>query len=230
MRKWQSAAILAAVMVSFGCASSPPPATMTPANPFAALAGGEPVAFAAPIDEAIARPSFDTTGLPEAPWSSPPLAMDAVPSAVLSAWATADNRGVCAPVALATAGEARARVSRMIDGGWAVEFDRPGMPGLSAHGDACARCGRGVFGVAGTAMSPDELASDEGPVPTFADGSHLEVEPPADGEQVAAATLTINGQGCVYQVWSFLGEAHLRELVGGLRRVEVSTEQTLAAR
>lgn len=236
MRKWQRSAIVAAMMVSlsFGCGASAPAAS-PPQNPFAAISEPAVTALETAGDEAAfameSAPRVDLTGLPAAPWAAAPLPTDAVPGALLRAWATADNRAVCAPIALATAGEARARVSEMIEGGWAVEFDQAGSPGIGESGDTCARCGRGTFGIAGTAMEPDGLAGEDADAmaPSFADGSHLAVEPPAEGEQVAAAMITMSDQGCVYQVWSFLGEAHVRELVAGVRRIDVAA-QPLAAR
>jgi len=201
---------------------------------------GAPLEAVATADEASMLPDaaeeMDLSGLPASPWSAQPLSTEHVPGALLNAWAAAENRGVCAPITVAAMGEAegaQARVSGMVEGGWAVEFDHRGMPGLRPSGDACASCGRGVFGIAGTTMSPDSLVGEgtyEGPDPSFADGSHLEVEAPADGESVAAAMITLRGQGCVYQVWSFLGESHVRELVDGLRRVEIRDEAPLAAR
>jgi hypothetical protein len=79
-----------------------------------------------------------------------------------------------------------------------------------------------VFGIAGTAMAPDTLDPDNDTLtPTYSDGSHAEVEvTDADGESVASVTFTVNGQGCVYEVWSLLGPDHLAELVAGLRFVE----------
>ncbi len=242
MRMINTVACLAA-LTSFGCGSSVPGPTplsnpitaamsdtAAPSDAMALDSSGDEVA----MEEVIA--SMDLSGLPAAPWSVEPMATDAVPGALLSAWAAADNRGVCAPIALASMGAAdgaRARVSGMVEGGWAIEFDRSGLPGLQASGDTCARCGRGVFGIAGTSMSPDALVGEgalEIPEPSFADGSHLEVEAPADGERVAAAMITLRGQGCVYQVWSFLGESHVRELVDGLRRVEIRDAAAFAAR
>ncbi len=186
--------------------------------------------------QAPAVPEQDLSELPSAPWSDTPLASDLVPAPILSAWERAENRGQCAPLApreLGAGNGARARVSEL-EGGWAVEFDRRGMPGLGRDGQTCARCGRGVFGIAGTNLTPDDLVTEESdteaPPPSFADGSHLELEA-TEGEPVAAATLTVRGQGCVYQVWSFLGEEHVRELVSSLRLVEVqSAPAQVAAR
>jgi hypothetical protein len=237
MRSFSRLAALTATMFTFGCGHAATHATAPATMPIAAA---EPAVEEAPASEPTETPeddvlaTLDLSGLPAAPWSSAPLASEQVPAALLRAWASADNRGVCAPIAPARLEDASARVSELVDGGWAVEFDRSGQPGLSPSGETCARCGRGVFGIAGTQMSPDALVSEEDPVdapsPSFADGSHLSVEPPAEGERVAAATLTVRGQGCVYQVWSFLGEEHVRQLVGQLRRVEVRRTAAVAAR
>ncbi|MCA9606431.1 MAG: hypothetical protein KC619_12585, partial [Myxococcales bacterium] len=153
MRKQTRSAYVATIistLVYVGCAGGAPTASTTPSNPFAAISEGEVAALETTGDETAAplASTVDLAGLPVAPWAAEPLAGEAVPGAVLSAWATAENRTVCAPVALSSAGEARARVSDMIEGGWAVEFDAPGMPGLSPSGESCARCGRGVFGIA----------------------------------------------------------------------------------
>lgn len=240
MRTFSILAALGAVTMLFGCASSAAPATSatTPLAFEPAVLDTEAALSEAPMEEeTLAASSFDLSGLPAAPWAEARLASNEVPAPILTAWARAENRTQCAPIAPASFGAAdgaRARLSSLVEGGWAVEFDRRGMPGMAANGDSCARCGRGVFGIAGTSMSPDELVGEEdeadAPTPSFADGSHLSVEPPAEGESVAAATLTVGGQGCVYQVWSFLGEAHVRELVAGLRLVEVRETAQVAAR
>jgi len=236
MRKLDTAALfVAAAVLSSGCSSSSlstlPSMPMTSIAPSSGLVamGDEELDAMAPLDEAY--PAEDLAGLPTAPWAVAPMAADAAPAELLAAWAQAENRASCAPIAPAALGAAdgaRARVSEMIQGGWAVEFDRRGMPGLSRDGSPCAHCGRGVFGIAGTGMMPEELADD--PAPSFADGSHVEVEAAAEGESVAAAMITLRGQSCVYQVWSFLGEEHVREIVDGLRRVETRGATSVAAR
>lgn len=148
--------------------------------------------------------------LPEAPWSLPATSVSTAP-VVASAWASAENRGWCAPLAPSPAVNARAT---QLDGGWMVEFDEPGGPGVGEDGERCERCGRGTFGIAGTGMGVDDMM--EAPSPAFADGSATDV---AEADGVASATLALPGQRCVYQVWSFRGASHLDELLGSLRFV-----------
>lgn len=226
MKMFDLTAVAAVTLFSFGCASSTP-AAHAPTLPMAAIESVDAVIDMPPEEaESMDVATADLSGLPAAPWSVEPVDSDAVPSALISAWSNAQNRASCAPIVPETFGAAdgaQARVSTLIEGGWAVEFDRGGLPGLARGGQTCTRCGRGVFGIAGTGMSPDEVSEDD--TPSFADGSHLLVEAD-EGETVAAATITV--EGCVYQVWSFLGEEHLRELVGGLRRVEVESPSDTA--
>lgn len=206
-----------------GAAVHAPSATAPHTTALAATtAAADPTA---PAELAAIEPeAIDTTTLPEAPWSEAPLTRREVPAPLLAAWERADNRDVCAPMAprsFGAASGARARTSEL-EGGWAVEFDRRGLPGLGRDGAACPTCGRGVFGIAGTSLAPEALAGDHaaGPAPSFRDGSHAEVEV-SEGEPVAAATIVVAGGSCVYQVWSFLGREHVEELVRELRRVEV---------
>lgn len=158
--------------------------------------------------------------LPEAPWAGALVPADNLSQEVASALETAENRSWCAPMVPASAGEpARAAT---LAGGWSLEFDQRGAPGIRANGNSCARCGRASFGVAGTSMGTDEAVDFEAdaPVAVFNDGSTQDIVA-EDG--VASATLTVGGQGCVYQVWSFLGEDHLNSLLEELRFVELET-------
>ncbi|MEE2612088.1 MAG: hypothetical protein VYB24_07925, partial [Pseudomonadota bacterium] len=50
--------------------------------------------------------SFDLSGLPAAPWAEAPLASNEVPAPILTAWARAENRTQCAPLAPASFGAA----------------------------------------------------------------------------------------------------------------------------
>jgi hypothetical protein len=227
-RKLVGAVVSIAVALT-GCAAEAAHNT-TALAPFVTMPTTSGSASVATIDtdttvataNAPAMPDLRT--LPTAPWSAPPMSANEAPRQILSAWENADNRDSCAPLATRTLGRAtgaRARTSEL-SGGWLVEFDRPGLPGIDRQGRECDTCGRSVFGIAGTAMAPDTLDPDSDTLaPTYSDGSHAEVEvTDADGESVASVTFTVNGQGCVYEVWSLLGADHLAELVAGLRFVE----------
>jgi|GEM_PF-2037109 len=191
----------------------------------ATLSQPSPELFAAnPTNDSIVEiPVLDLATLPAAPWTSAPLAARDAPRSILTAWRQAENREWCAPMApgsMGAASGARGRASR-VAGGWVVEFDRSGLPGVDRQGNECDTCGRSVFGIAGTSMAPEELLGDGETPPTFSDGSHAIIEvSDGDGESVASATFTVAGQGCVYEVWSFLGPEHLEELVSSLRFVE----------
>lgn len=134
---------------------------------------------------------------------------------VLEQWRRAQNRGHCAPLAFAEIASPSARARRAtFSGGWAVAFDLPGL--------------RSAFGIAGTgtaAPTDDELA--QWPLhlawPGGRAGYGLSGRKPyapddPDGAgQESLAYLRIDGQGCLYNVWSRLGRAHLELLLRGLR-------------
>lgn len=226
------AAVVTSLVGCGGSAMRAPVASAPVAAPALAStdAASEPSSVRPAIEEepqAIAE--LDPSTLPEAPWSEPPLTTHEVPPPILAAWERAENRDNCAPIAPRSFGAAegaRARASEL-EGGWAVEFDRRGMRGVMRDGTLCEACGRGVFGLAGTAMSPEEIAGEHSdtPAPSFRDGSHAELEV-SDSESIAAATITVAGEGCVYQVWSFLGQDHVEELVRELRRIELPAART----
>jgi len=228
-------ATVVSALTFLGCgatATSEAPAGVTTA----ARGGSMPIATAGGADRAMqselaaadgtSATAPDYSSLPPAPWASEHMALQAAPAALVRAWRTADNRTWCAPVAPTTlGGSVRARTGE-VEGGWMVEFDRTGAPGVMANGRTCARCGRAAFGIVGTSMTPDQ---EEDAVPAFNDGSRTEIEAPVERGEAAAATLTVAGQGCVYQVWSFLGEDHVRELVQSLRLVDVSDAHAIAS-
>ncbi len=207
-------------------ASGPVIAAPTPSAPV--------VATAAPtlaVQDTTTTAASAEVALPEtvestvvAPWGAEHLAAQAAPRPLLQAWTRAENQGWCAPLAPATlgAGEgARARTGSA-PGGWSLEFDRRGSAGIGANGEVCTTCGRGAFGITGTAMNAEDAEDLLGPGATvFADGGRIDVQANAD-EPAAVATVVVPGQDCVYQVWSFLGREHLDELVSGLRLVDAN--------
>ena len=206
--------------------------------------------FEMPIWLAPYVPPADEPGIPEAttttttpadgkaPWSAAPLAADAVPTVVADTWSAADNRDECAvlfpadPGALA--GDAVLH-DRYFGGGWGLAWDLPSGPGRwDPGGEYCADCGREAFGVAGTggdatgtedAIWPNRLA--------WTDGSHAGygyegLTSGGSGEPLLAY-LFIEGQGCMYNVWSYLGEEHLLALLDQLRFVAATGTDGLGA-
>jgi len=166
-----------------------------------------------------------------APWSAEPVGTEEAPNELLAAWQGAENREWCAPLAPTSYIEGT-RIRRAdYAGGWAVEFDKQGMPGMTRNGRACTNCGRSAFGIAGTAIEVDDEDPMEAEERTLADGSRVRYEPSVDEADLedgdaagTVATLKIRGQDCVYQVWSFSGEEHLQGLIEDLRFVEENEE------
>ncbi len=162
-------------------------------------------------------PSFNARRLrrlPVAPWTEGTVAAADVDDSTMQTWAAAGNREWCSP--LVVAGESHARATDL-EGGWTLEFDAPGAPGMNAEGETCADCGHASFGVAGTSLGVSDAMPE--PAPAFADGSVAEI---SEEDGVASALIAVPGQSCVYQVWSFQGREHLESLIGGLRFVDVN--------
>lgn len=141
-------------------------------------------------------------------------------------WAKAENRSQCAPIgvtpAIADGGTPRAAY---FGGGWGVAFDRPGL--------------RSAFGVAGAGITDAgawshaertrRLALQWPLVKQLQFGKARAVagyglqggKPfPADNLEGAneklIAYVYVEGQNCLYNVWSDLGRAHLETLLGSL--------------
>jgi hypothetical protein len=174
----------------------------------------------------LASAPASEASLPDAPWQRERIAQTTVPAELVDAWQRSDNRDWCAPVApQALAGSSARRAD--YEGGWAIEFDREGLPGVARNGQACESCGRGAFGVAGTAVRVDDEDPTEAEERAFRDGSRVRLETQYDEESAESptanvATIKIAGQDCVYQVWSFVGEDHLEELIQTLRFVNAT--------
>lgn len=191
-------------------------------------------------------PTTTTTTVPDAspttipghaaPWSGHGLDPDAVPAVALETWTAAENAAVCAllfpadPDALA---DGAILHDRYFGGGWGLAWDLPSGPGRwEPGGEYCADCGREAFGVAGTggdatgsedAIWPNRLkwtyGPEPGPVYSHAGYGYEGVTSGGSGEPMLTY-LFIEDQGCMYNVWSFLGEEHLLALIGQLRFVE----------
>ena len=213
---------LVMLLVAAACGNQEPVATESPPGSIS-TAGAEPTA---PVPTAAAT-TIDP-GLVASPWSVPPLPSEAVPSILKPAWDSAGNKSFCAALYPANANDLGAdAVVRTADFGsdaWALAWDRPEGHGRTADEGYCEDCGRSAFGVAGTSLSADESTAVWPDRIEWSDGSvaGYGLEGLADPGSGAPhlAYLTIPGQGCQYNVWSFLGEDHLLQLLNELRYVE----------
>lgn len=142
-------------------------------------------------------------------------------------WSKAENRAQCAPIVLTSSGGAAVAARRAdFSGGWAVAFDLPGH-----------RSAYGVAGVGTLSSDNDPMAAKEQALrsqwpyfrtlpglgqPAFT-GYGVEGGGPypgdnPDGTQMdSLAYVQVNGQKCLYNVWSKLGRKHLETLLDSLR-------------
>lgn len=146
-----------------------------------------------------------TPSAPPAPWDAAPLA--AVPEVYRKAWENAGNRSSCALVAFANPPTNATPRRATFAGGWAVAYDTPSQ--------------RSAFGVAGTGVRatgdsstyqwPDEIV--------WTDGSRASYGLEGGTGPNHLAYLTIDGQDCLYNVWSAGGRDHLFNLLHQIRFV-----------
>lgn len=170
-----------------------------------------------------------TTAAPDAPSSPPPpwgrssITRGDLRAVTLQEWATAGNRATCAPLGFSSLGSGEGATPRRANfsGGWAVAFDRAGSPGVHANGEYCETCGRGTFGIAGTGAGieerPDPPGSDRR---TWSDGSSASLFLQGGSGPGHLAYLEVEGERCLYNVWTYLGIDHLSHLLENLRYVE----------
>jgi hypothetical protein len=144
-----------------------------------------------------------------APWSLDTLPADSVPAVYLTEWRKAENRETCAPVAPIALGDGEGATARAatFSGGWAVAYDLPGV--------------RSAFGVAGTGTSSHDPTYDAWPEQlAWDDGSYAGYGPEGGTGPDLLAYLRIEGQDCLYNIWSKLSIEHLEQLLHRLRFVE----------
>lgn len=148
------------------------------------------------------------------PWQRGPQVPSTRGDAVVvaQAWSAAENRRSCAPltfnsVRFSPGPTPRPRIA-YFGGGWGVAWDQPGR--------------RSAFGVAGAGVIAREADVLRWPtVIRYSDGSAVGYGLVGDRGPGHLAYLRVRGQRCLYNVWSDLGVAHLRRLVGQIRRVSV---------
>ena len=197
-----------------------------------ACTGGDGGSGAAPTTVATtSEPTLavaTTVPVPAAPWAAPKLRRDQVPAVLLEQWRAGGSRADCAALAPSVLGAAANGTPRRAEFGpdaWAVAWDVPGAAGVQPSGQPCPSCGRGTLVVAGTALF--EPRPDRAPSPAvfantrgWADGSVARYGHAGETGPRVGAQLRVAGQGCMYNVVSYLGQAHLEQILESLRFVE----------
>lgn len=167
--------------------------------------------------------SFISRERPAAPWSQPPLPHNQVPAVLLSEWRQAENRATCAALAPQNLGDHQDAQPRAayFSGGWAIAYDKPGLPGRNPDGTFCPNCGRGAFGIAGAGVNvePQDIQSWRHRR-VWTDGSAAGYGPAGGEGPNYLAFVQVKGQRCLYNIWSFLGQDHLESLLEQLRLVQ----------
>jgi hypothetical protein len=144
-----------------------------------------------------------------APWRGEALARASVPAVYVAEWQKAENRATCALVAPRSlgAGEGATPRAARFAGGWAVAYDLPDL--------------RSAFGIAGAGVKTTDDTYAKWPyVRSWDDGSKAEYGPEGGQGPNQLAYLRIQGQDCLYNVWSRLGREHLEHLLKELRFVQ----------
>lgn len=187
-----------------GCAPVPhgaPGPVPPPASP--------PVATS-PVPAPPPPPAPAPPAAPAAPWAGERLAGGQLPAVFVAEWRKAANRATCALIAPSSLGAGAGATPRSarFSGGWSVAYDQPGL--------------RSAFGVAGTGSRAADRSYDDWPARrAWADGSSAGYGPEGGSGPNELAYLRIQGQDCLYNVWSRLGRAHLEQLLESLRFVAV---------
>jgi hypothetical protein len=143
-----------------------------------------------------------------APWSAARLSHNTVSAVYHTEWSKAANRGTCALVAFANTGAGSGATARAatFSGGWAVAYDQAEL--------------RSAFGIAGSGSNASDQTYEWPQRIEWSDGSHATYGPEGGTGPNELAYLRISGQGCLYNVWSRLGRAHLEQLLNNIRYVD----------
>jgi glucose/arabinose dehydrogenase len=219
-------ALLVAALAALGCSGEDPAPTESPSA--SATASAEPSATATTASPTPSGTTPGASGLAAPPWSAAPLAQTQVPAVLVTEWSGAENKSSCAALAPDTLGaEGSGAIARRASfaGGWAVAWDKAGLPGTTAGGDPCTNCGRSAFGVAGTGLTGDTadqvkaLTNNWPNSREWSDGSRAGYGPEGETGPRLLAQLYVQGQACLYNVWSSVSQSHLELLLDHLRFV-----------
>jgi hypothetical protein len=159
--------------------------------------------------------------------SSARLGPEAAPGFLVDDWRAAGARQDCLPLIPTVLGDGDGGTARRANFGtdaWALVYDLPSGPGRRPNGEPCEDCGRGAFGVASAGHPPDSVTPAGRKERRWPDGSSALSGPSTITEKGGLhhrATIVVNGQNCVYEAWSFLGERHLEQFLDGLMLVQL---------
>ena len=159
------------------------------------------------------------------PWSAPKLVpggRQVFLQVAMEEWNQAGNQSrarLVMPADLALSPIAIPRRSS-VPGGWGVEWDDNGRPGVLPNGTFCETCGRAVAGVAALGTNADKAAVLRAPMNVqWNDGSAAGYSASRTDNRFVAS-LFVTGQGHAYQVWSYVSQRHLEHVISQLRFVE----------
>jgi len=222
------AALALSIAGACGPAAGPPPSTNQAASATPAASAEEEQVAEPPTTAQTNPPPDEPPPAAEqpappadpAPWAADRIAKKEVPRVFLTEHRKAENRAGCpllVPTDLGAGAGAKPRRASF-HGGWAVAYDKKGLPGTKSSGDDCDDCGRSAFGVAGAGVTkgggpawPHEIV--------WADGSRAGYGPEGGAGARQLAFVEAADAECLYNVWSSLGEEHLLVILRGLRRV-----------
>jgi hypothetical protein len=196
--------LVGVALVVIGCGSKPPP----PPAP-------KPVASPTPVvadKPAPPKPEDKPTepakpALEDPPWSTDALEAAKVPKVYVAEHKKAKNKATC-PLLVITdfGGEADAKPrAANFAGGWAVAYDTKKQ--------------RSAFGVAGAGVEKGGGPSWPNNI-KWSDGSAVGYGPEGGTGPKSLAYLEVSDAGCLYNVWSTLGEPHLVQVIKSLRHVK----------
>lgn len=169
----------------------------------------------------VARQKLQNNQKVPAPWARTLLSDNSSAYRItIQQWKKAENRSYCAPIGVSSnAGyDASPRVATF-SGGWAIAYDTAAL--RSAYGIAGSG-GRGVQSDEKLKTWPFFRAYEDGSAVGYGlsgAGQYKLNNPDGKGEE-SLAYLRINGQDCLYNVWSKLGRQHLEKLIGDLRMLK----------
>lgn len=177
----------------------------------------------APSTTALRAVDLRSGGPP--PWSGPKLSSGIARQVGVEEWGKAANRTGARLVLPADVFLTPSQIVRPASpaGGWGLVWDdiNTGKPGVLPSGEFCPTCGRAVVGVSAMAAPADKAAVLRSPITVqWSDGSAVGYSGSPNASRQFVATLFVAGQDRSYQVYSYMSQLHLENLIAQLRFVD----------